>query len=87
MFSAEWQIITSGRPRTGPSYSESTIGGWPTTTSRSTTPASIARTADARLTRGPRSGADVGREVLAGEGGTGGDEVGGRASEDDPVAS
>ena len=25
--------------------------------------------------RGPRSGADVGREVLAGEGGAGGDEV------------
>src|SRR5215210_5336826 len=66
MFSAEWQIITSGRPRTGPSYSESTIGGWPTTTSRSTTPASIARTADTRLTRGPRSGADVVGEVEAG---------------------
>src|SRR6266436_8582104 len=36
--------------------------------------------------RGPRSGADVGREVLAGEGGAGGDEVGGRALEDDPAA-
>src|SRR5664279_4132850 len=36
--------------------------------------------------RGPRSGADVGREMLAGEGGTGGDEVGGRALEDDPAA-
>src|SRR6266487_53517 len=36
--------------------------------------------------RGPRSGADVGREVLAGEGGAGGDEVGGCALEDDPAA-
>src|SRR5207247_944467 len=36
--------------------------------------------------RGPRSGADVGREVLAGEGGAGGDEVGGCALEDDPSA-
>ena len=35
---------------------------------------------------GRRSGADVGREVLAGEGGAGGDEVGGRALEDDPAA-
>src|SRR5258706_2870488 len=34
----------------------------------------------------PRSGADVGREVLAGEGGAGGDEVGGRALVDDPTA-
>jgi hypothetical protein len=33
---------------------------------------------------GRRSGADVGREVLAGEGGTGGDEVGRCALEDDP---
>ena len=33
-----------------------------------------------------RSGADVGREVLAGEGGAGGDEVGGCALEDDPAA-
>jgi hypothetical protein len=32
------------------------------------------------------SGADVGREVLAGEGGAGGDEVGGCAFEDDPAA-
>ena len=31
-----------------------------------------------RCLRGPRSGADVRREVLAGEGGAGGDEVGGR---------
>ena len=30
-----------------------------------------------RCPRGPRSGVDVGREVLAGEGGAGGDEVGG----------
>src|SRR3989304_2439897 len=30
-----------------------------------------------RCPRGPRSGADVGREVLAGEGGAGGDEGGG----------
>src|SRR3954449_3125592 len=36
--------------------------------------------------RGPRSGADVGREVLAGEGGTGGDEVGGGARGEDPAA-
>src|SRR5919201_1937750 len=34
----------------------------------------------------PRSGADVGREVLAGEGGAGGDEVGRSALEDDPTA-
>jgi len=36
--------------------------------------------------RGPRSGADVGREVLAGEGEAGADEVGGCALEDDPAA-
>src|ERR671934_986870 len=35
---------------------------------------------------GSRSGADVGREVLAGEGGAGGDEVGGGGLEDDPAA-
>ena len=29
---------------------------------------------------------DVGREVLAGKGGAGGDEVGGRTLEDDPAA-
>src|SRR3982075_3911025 len=39
-----------------------------------------------RCPRGPRSGADVGREVLAGEGGAGGDEVGGCALEDYPAA-
>src|ERR1700736_4001823 len=39
-----------------------------------------------RCPRGPRSGADVGREVLAGEGGAGGDELGGCALEDDPAA-
>src|SRR3977135_102439 len=39
-----------------------------------------------RCPRGPRSGADVGREGLAGEGGAGGDEVGGCALEDDPAA-
>src|SRR6266545_8264671 len=39
-----------------------------------------------RCPRGPRSGADVGREVLAGEGGAGDDEVGGCALEDDPAA-
>src|SRR6202043_3006163 len=39
-----------------------------------------------RCPRGPWSGADVGREVLAGEGGAGGDEVGGCALEDDPAA-
>src|SRR5882757_5241609 len=33
-----------------------------------------------------RSAADVGREVLAGERGAGGDEVGGGALEDDPAA-
>src|SRR5438046_10432710 len=40
-----------------------------------------------RCPRGPRSGAGVGREVLAGEGGAGGDEVGGCALEDDPAAA
>src|ERR687893_1778480 len=39
-----------------------------------------------RCPRGPRSGADVGREVLAGEGGAGNEEVGGCAIEDDPAA-
>ena len=39
-----------------------------------------------RCPRGPRSGADVGREVLAGEGGAGGEEVVGCALEDDPAA-
>jgi hypothetical protein len=39
-----------------------------------------------RCPRGPRSGADVGREVLAGEGGAGGDEVDGCALEDDAAA-
>src|SRR5918998_984317 len=39
-----------------------------------------------RCPRGPFSGADVGREVLAGEGGAAGDEVGGCALEDDPAA-
>src|SRR5499433_4319393 len=38
-----------------------------------------------RCPRGPRSGADVGREVLAGEGRAGGDEVGGCSLEDDPA--
>ena len=33
-----------------------------------------------------RSGADVGREVLAGDRGADGDEVGGCALEDDPAA-
>src|SRR5439155_8477269 len=36
--------------------------------------------------RPARSAADVGREVLAGEGGAAGDELGGRALEDDPTA-
>src|SRR5688500_13540596 len=36
--------------------------------------------------RNPISAADVGREVLAGERGAGGDEVGGGALEDDPAA-
>src|SRR5918994_1752730 len=39
-----------------------------------------------RSPRGSRSGPDVGREVLAGEGGAGGDEVGGCAPEDDAAA-
>src|SRR5918992_5653523 len=39
-----------------------------------------------RCPRGPRSGADVDRELLAGEGGADGDEVGGCALEDDPAA-
>src|ERR1700689_36584 len=39
-----------------------------------------------RSPQGPRSAADVGREVLAGDGGAGGDELGGRALEDDPAA-
>jgi hypothetical protein len=38
-----------------------------------------------RCPQGPRSGADVGREVLAGEGGAGGDEIGRCALEDDPA--
>lgn len=38
-----------------------------------------------RLRRGPRSGADVGGQVLAGEGGPGGHEVGRCALEDDPA--
>src|SRR4051812_47008303 len=53
-------------------------------------PLLVVRRADSELTRtarrGPRSGADVGREVLAGEGGAVGDEVGGCALEDDPAA-
>src|SRR3954453_23360686 len=36
--------------------------------------------------RGSGSAGHVGRQVLAGEGGTGGDEVGRRALEDDPAA-
>src|SRR5450631_980562 len=39
-----------------------------------------------RCPRGARSGADVGRQVFAGEGGAGRDEVGGCALEDDPPA-
>ena len=39
-----------------------------------------------RMPTWSRSGADVGREVLAGRGGAGGDEVGRRALEDDPAA-
>src|SRR6266702_8911337 len=39
-----------------------------------------------RLGPAAHSGADVGREVLAGEGGAGGDEVGGCDLEDDPAA-
>src|SRR5712691_4890314 len=39
-----------------------------------------------RCPRGPRSGADIGREVLAGECGARGNEVGGGALEDDPAA-
>src|SRR5262245_29262626 len=39
-----------------------------------------------RRPRVPRSGADIGSQVLAGEGGAGGDEVGGCALEDDQAA-
>src|SRR6266567_2530523 len=55
----------------------------------------LSRSSRTSRTRGPRSGvrrlrrlsqADIGREVLAGEGGAGGDEVGGCALEDDPAA-
>src|SRR5665648_598733 len=60
------------------------------TTSRPTAKR-ISRSAAYDHARGPRvarvrSGADVGREVLAGEGGAGGDEVGGGALEDGPAA-
>src|SRR5258708_1647081 len=40
----------------------------------------------ARCRRAPRSGAHIAREVLAGDGGAGGDEVGRCALEDDPAA-
>src|SRR5579871_5455852 len=50
-------------------------------------PARTTRTTEAiGLCRRARSGADVRRQVLAGNGGAGGDEVGGRALEDDPAA-
>src|SRR5271166_3422665 len=49
-------------------------------------PGSSHRTLVSWCPRGPRSGAGVGREVLAGEGGAGGDEVGGGALEDDLAA-
>ena len=39
-----------------------------------------------RCARGPRSGADVGREELVGEVGAGANEAGGGALEDDPAA-
>ncbi len=39
-----------------------------------------------RCLRRLRSDADVGRKMLAGKGGTGGDEVGGCTLEDDPAA-
>src|SRR5579859_5770300 len=42
--------------------------------------------ADSAWRGGSGSGPDVGREVLAGEGGPGGDEVGRRAFEDDQAA-
>src|SRR5712692_7612990 len=45
-----------------------------------------ARNGRAGLLPAAKSGADVGSEVLAGEGGAGGDEVGGSALEDDPAA-
>jgi hypothetical protein len=44
------------------------------------------REPDSGVGAGPRSGADVGREVLAGEGEAAGDEGGGCALEDDPAA-
>src|SRR5215211_2101152 len=46
-----WPTTTSRRPRIGPSYSKSTIGGCATTTSRSTTPTGIAGRADDRRRR------------------------------------
>jgi hypothetical protein len=48
--------------------------------------ASCSRPRPPRVAARTSSGADVGREVLAGEGGAGGDEVGRRALEDDPAA-
>jgi hypothetical protein len=45
----------------------------------------VERTRLTMSVRASRSSADVGREVLAGEGGAGSDEVGGCALEDDPA--
>src|SRR5450756_1643911 len=65
-------------------------GGWRRNGSRPVIPpqdeSKQMRELVSRCLRGPRSGADVGREVLAGEGGAGGDDVGGGALEDDPAA-
>src|SRR5262249_44462714 len=59
---------------------------WRTSGSRPKASSWAASTETIVSTAGKPSGADVGREVLAGEGGAGGDEVGGRALEDDAAA-
>jgi transposase len=46
-----WPTTTSQKPQTGAGCSKSTIGGYATTTSRSTTPTSTARKADVRPPR------------------------------------
>src|SRR5260370_12240754 len=74
----------AGGPATGVSLSRS-----PSLTMSATrvpAPAKQMRELVSRCPRGPRSGADVGGEVLAGEGGAGSDDVGGGALEDEPRA-
>src|SRR5260370_30569145 len=73
----------AGGPATGVSLSRS-----PSLTMSATrvpAPAKQMRELVSRCPRGPRSGADVGGEVLAGEGGAGSDDVGGGAPQDDPA--